>query len=75
MLGPVGGVLGLLLIAQSTGSIRGLVVDARDGAPVRSVSVRLQSETRTVITDEAGRFEFTEAPEGNQELYVSAVTP
>jgi hypothetical protein len=56
-----------------TGSIRGTVVDSRDGTPVRRVSVRLQSSGRAVITDDEGRFAFEAVPVGEQELYVSVV--
>src|SRR5262249_50070848 len=43
------------------------------GTPVQRVSVRLQSSSRAVITDEEGRFGFEDVPEGVHELYVSAV--
>jgi Carboxypeptidase regulatory-like domain len=56
-----------------TGSIHGLVLDSRDGTPVRRVSVRLQTLSRTAITDDDGRFAFEAVPVGEQELYVAAV--
>jgi len=58
---------------NSTGAIRGIVVDTKEGTGIRSVSVRLQSTGRTVVTGDDGRFEIAEVPIGNQELYVSAV--
>jgi hypothetical protein len=61
------------LAAQSTGGIRGTVVDTRGGAPVADVAVRLQSTGRQVVTDERGRFAFDDVAAGDQELYVSAV--
>ena len=59
--------------AAQTGSIHGVVVDARGGAGVRDVSVRLQASNATVTTDGDGRFVIDEAPAGEQQLYVSAV--
>lgn len=58
--------------AAGTGTIRGTVVDARDGTPLRSVSVRLQGGA-SVLTGDDGRFEITGALAGTQELYVSVV--
>ena len=55
-----------------TGTVRGLVVDARDGTPIRKVSVRLP-DGHTTLTGDDGRFELTGAPAGPQELYVSVV--
>ncbi len=62
-------------VAQSipVGAIRGTVVDTVDGTAIRSVSVRLQSTGRIVLTDDQGRFEFADVPDGHQELYISAV--
>jgi Carboxypeptidase regulatory-like domain len=57
---------------DSTGIVRGIIVDARDGRPLREVSVRLQGG-RTTQTDDAGRFELADVPAGPQELYVSVV--
>jgi len=63
------------VVAQSipVGAIRGTVVDTVDGTAIRSVSVRLQSTGRIVLTDDQGRFEFADVPDGHQELYISAV--
>jgi hypothetical protein len=53
-----------------TGSavIRGRVIDASSGAPLRRASVQLFSpeirESRTAVTDAEGRYEFTELPAG-----------
>ena len=62
-----------LQASDSTGVIRGIVVDTKEGTGIRSVSVRLQSTGRAVVTGDDGRFEIAEVPIGNQELYVSAV--
>jgi hypothetical protein len=56
-----------------TGTIRGVVLDTRDGAPVDKVLVRLQDSGRAVTTDDAGRFEIDRVAAGSHELYVSAV--
>ena len=58
---------------QETGSIRGVVVDTKDGTGIRSVSVRLQSTGHTVVTRDDGRFVIEDVAPGSQELYVSAV--
>jgi hypothetical protein len=55
------------------GTIRGVVVDARDGTPLEKVSVRVQDTKQTVITGSDGRFELTDVPAGTRELYVSSV--
>jgi outer membrane receptor for ferrienterochelin and colicin len=56
-----------------TGTIRGVVLETRGGAPVDKVLVRLQDTGRAVTTDDAGRFELDQVPPGSHELYVSAV--
>jgi hypothetical protein len=65
--------LWLALAAQPTGAIHGIVVDTKEGTGIRSVSVRLQSTGRTVVTRDDGRFEIENVLVGDQELYVSAV--
>src|SRR6186997_1976915 len=65
--------LGTTAFAQNTTAIvRGVIVDARDGSPLRDVSVRLQGG-KTTVTGDDGRFELTEVPAGTRELYVSVV--
>jgi hypothetical protein len=59
-------------VANETGTIHGVVVDARDGNPIRKVSVRLQGGN-TTMTGEDGRFELVDVPAGTHELYVSVV--
>ena len=69
---------------QPTGTIRGVIVDARDGTPIEKVSVRVQDPTsslparrvttnQTTQTGSDGRFELEQVPAGRRELYVSAV--
>src|SRR5215471_17702578 len=51
-----------------TSVIRGRVIDASTGAPLRRASVRIFGaeirEARSAITDAEGRYEFTELPAG-----------
>jgi hypothetical protein len=63
----------LALALQFTGSIRGTVVDTRDGAPVGQVAVRLQTSGEQVVTGDDGVFVFERVSPGDHELYVSAV--
>ena len=55
--------------------IRGRVVDASSGAPLRKASVRIFSpeirETRSAITDLEGRYEFSDLPAGQFSLSVT----
>src|SRR5438034_10628809 len=57
----------------SPGTVRGKVVDARNGTGLRSVSVRLQDTRVTTLTDADGRFEIGAVAPGDHELYVSVV--
>ena len=59
--------------AQSTGTLRGVVVDARDGTPLEKVSVRIQGTQLATITTGDGRFELANVPAGRREVYVSAI--
>ena len=58
---------------QATGTLRGVVVDARDGTPLEKVAVRIPESKLTTITASDGRFELESVPSGRRELYVSAV--
>ena len=58
---------------DGTGTIRGVVLETRDGAPMAKVLVRLQDTRRSVTTDDAGQFELSDVSPGSHELYVSVV--
>ncbi len=58
---------------QATGTLRGVVVDARDGTPLEKVAVRIADSSLTTITASDGRFQLDSVPSGRRELYVSAV--
>ena len=58
---------------EAGGTIRGVVVDTRGGAPIGNVAVRLQATGQRVVTDATGQFSFDDVASGDQELYVSAV--
>jgi Carboxypeptidase regulatory-like domain len=61
--------------AIGTSVIRGRVIDASSGTPLRKAAVRLFSpeirETRSAITDSEGRYEFTDLPAGQFNLNVN----
>jgi hypothetical protein len=59
--------------APSPGTIRGIVIDARDGTPLEKVSVRVQDTKQTALTASDGRFQLDAVPAGQHELYVSSV--
>lgn len=61
--------------APATGVIRGVVLEASDGAPAGTVSVRLEETSQTVITDEAGRFQIPDVAPGAHELTGKAGGP
>jgi protocatechuate 3,4-dioxygenase beta subunit len=61
--------------ATGTAVIRGRVLDASSGTPVRKASVRIFSpqirENRSAVTDLEGRYEFTDLPAGQFNLNVT----
>ena len=57
----------------ATGTIRGRVLDARDGAGLQKVSVRLQDTGQASLTAADGAFELTGVTAGAHELYISSV--
>jgi len=60
-------------LAAGTGTIRGVVVDARDGAPLARVSVRVQDTGAATTTAADGRFEISDLPGGPHDVVVSAI--
>src|SRR5262249_33706958 len=58
--------------ATGTSVIRGRVIDASTGAPLRRAGIRISGaeirEMRTALTDAEGRYEFTELPAGQFNL-------
>jgi hypothetical protein len=69
-------VLTLALIAvlvqpSPTGRITGTVVEARTGAPLAAVLVKVQSTGQQAFSGADGRFEIADVPVGSQTLLVS----
>jgi hypothetical protein len=60
--------------AQSgTGRVTGTVVEARTGAPLVAVLVKVQSTKQQAFSDQDGRFEIADVPSGPHTLLVSVV--
>jgi hypothetical protein len=55
------------------GSLRGVVVDAKTGAPLKNVLVWIQGTDHTAVTDEGGNFEIEGIATGDHVLCLSAV--
>ena len=70
-------VLTVLILAALTsidlGRITGTIVEARTGAPLPAVLVKVQSSGQQAFTDGDGRFEIADVPIGSQTLLVSVV--
>ena len=62
-----------LAFMQQTGRITGTVVEARTGAPLAAVLVKVQSTGQQALSEGDGRFEITDVPVGSQTLLVSVV--
>jgi hypothetical protein len=58
---------------RSTGSVRGLVVDARTGQPLQHARVLLDGQPGRVVTGQEGRFLLADVPAGPGVLQVSLV--
>jgi hypothetical protein len=56
-----------------TGRVTGAVVEARTGAPLAAVLVKVQSTGQQALTNEDGRFEIVDVPTGPQTLLVSVI--
>lgn len=57
----------------TTGKVTGIVVEARTGAPLLAVLVKVQATNQQVLSDQDGRFEIADVPSGPQTLLVSVV--
>ena len=62
-----------LLLSVDTGKITGTVVEARSGAPLAAVLVKVQSTGQQGFSDADGKFEIGDVPVGSQTLLVSVV--
>ncbi|MEO8680173.1 MAG: TonB-dependent receptor [Vicinamibacterales bacterium] len=62
-----------LLGSDPTGTVTGHVVEARTGAPLAAVLVKVQSTGQQALSDADGRFEIPDVPAGPQTLLVSVV--
>ncbi len=56
-----------------TGQVTGTIVEARTGAALATVLVKVQSTGQQALSDAQGRFEIAEVPAGPQTLLVSVV--
>lgn len=73
---PVSCVLAILLFATwplYAQSIRGVVTDAKTGAVLTGVNVFIAHTTLGASTDEAGRFEIANVPDGAHEVVASMI--
>jgi hypothetical protein len=62
-----------LAIGQQTGTITGTIVEARTGAPLAAVLVKVQSNGQQAFSDGDGKFAIKDVPIGTQTLLVSVV--
>ena len=56
-----------------TGRVTGVVVEARTGAPLAAVLVKIQSTGQQSFSGAEGRFEIADVPVGPQTVLVSVV--
>lgn len=74
-LGPGGFARDQTAPTKGTARLRGVVVSAESGSPIRRATVRATArefrDTRTILTDADGRFEFQELPAGHYAIEVS----
>ena len=66
-------VLAALVLSLATGTIVGIIVEARTGQPLAAVLVRVQATGQQAVSDGEGRFEIADVPAGPQTLLVSVV--
>jgi hypothetical protein len=62
-----------LVFQSQTGKITGTIVEARTGAPLAAVLVKVQSTGQQSLSGADGRFEIVDVPIGPQTLLVSVV--
>ena len=55
-------------LAQANGTLRGTVTLGESGEPIHNVLITILQLKRTVDTDEAGQYEFTDVPPGRYEV-------
>jgi hypothetical protein len=63
----------MLLQPAATGHITGTIVEARTGAPLVAVLVKVQATGQQALTDGQGRFDIADVPSGPQTVMISAV--
>lgn len=61
------------ILSVDTGKITGTILEARSGAPLAAVLVKVQSTGQQSFSDADGRFEIADVPAGPQTLLVSVV--
>ena len=60
-------------VSSVTNRVTGTIVEARTGAPLAAVLVKIQSTGQQAFSDSDGRFEIADVPLGSQTLLVSVV--
>src|SRR5262245_45599164 len=60
--------VGVICLAQDSGTITGVVVSTWDGTPLPSVAVTVRGTTLATQTDANGRYELKNVPTGDQVL-------
>jgi hypothetical protein len=63
----------IVLLQPGTGRVTGTIVEARTGAPLAAVLVKIQSTGQQAHSGPDGRFELADVPAGPQTLVVSVV--
>ena len=66
-------IVATVLLQPLTGVVRGTVTEARTGAPLAAVLVKIQSTGQQAFSDAEGRFEIVDVPAGPQTLTISVV--
>ena len=56
-----------------TGRVTGVIVEARTGAPLVAVLIKVQSTGQQAFSDAEGRFEIADVPSGPQTLTISVI--